>query len=68
VKRQAVAVAPELEYMMESLRLRFGPAWKWSEIAEWIVARAQADDGLQVWFLQWARDYIETRRRSELWS
>lgn len=48
--------------LVQGLAVHFGPSWKWSEIAEWTIARS--DCGLPRWQVQWAKDFLENYMRS----
>jgi len=52
------------ELMMDAMQRHFGPSWKFSEIAEWTLVRAQTD-GISPWQVAWARDFLEKRRASQ---
>lgn len=49
---------------LAALRERFGPSCAWREIAEWTMARANADPPLPAWQIGWAREFLENWRRT----
>jgi len=63
MKRQA-PIPFNVDLMMRAMETHFGPSWKFSEIAEWTLARAQTEP-MSPWQVQWARDFIEARRASQ---
>jgi hypothetical protein len=55
--------AQEAEQLIDTLAVRFGPKWTWSEIAAWTLARARTN--LPRWQIQWARDFQAWRAEQE---
>lgn len=55
--------AEATEQLIETLAVHFGEKWKWSEIAEWTLARAKTD--LPRWQIHWAREFMTNYTRSQ---
>jgi hypothetical protein len=62
--KRAAPIPFNVDLTMRAMQERFGPSWKFSEIAGWTLARARTEP-MSPWQAQWARDFIETRRAAQ---
>jgi hypothetical protein len=65
--RPGEGLSPE-QQSIDALQKWFGPKWTWSQMAEWIEARAQSDQ-MPRFAIYWASDYLRMRREQEaIWN